>query len=146
MLKTMRKKIAPFVLMILVIAGIIGTSVAASAKVTVGTPQLKKWYKSYDSAEDPNPIGNGVKYMIKWKKVKGADGYQVQKYERTLSQFSSPGAWFKYTPVSQKGCSTSIEFSTALEFKAKVRAYKIINGKRVYGKWSKAVKKKVYRW
>lgn len=137
MLKTTRKKLTAFVLAIFVITGIISTSFVTYAKVTVGTPQLKKWYKSYDSAKDPNPIGTGVRYTIKWKKVKGADGYQVQKYEYS-------DKWYKSPVVSQKKCSTSIEFSSLREIKAKVRAYKIVNGRRVYGKWSKAVKKRVY--
>lgn len=133
------KKIAVLLITLIFAIGTVGFPYIAEAKVKVGVPQMKKWYKSYDSSTSPTFIGDGVRYTLEWKKVKGADGYQVQKYSR--SPYSN---WYKFPTVSQATCSTSIEFShISLEFKARVRAYKIVKGKRVYGKWSKMVKNKV---
>lgn len=129
------KKIAVLLVALIIAVGTVGFSDVAEAKAKVGTPKMKNWYESYNSKKDPNATSNGVRYTIKWSRVKGASGYQVQKYERS-------DKWYKYT-VSQKGCSTSIEFSSLCEIKARVRAYKIVNGRRVYGKWSKTVSKNV---
>ncbi len=68
--------------------------------------------------------------LVKWKKVSGADGYQVQ--------YSAKKSFKKKTSKTRK----------ATKFKAKklkkkktyyfrVRAYKIVDGKKVYGDWSK---------
>lgn len=138
------KKISVLLLTLILVIGTTGFPDIAEAKVKVGVPQMKKWYKSYDSLKSPNPVGNGVQYTLKWKKVKGASGYQVQKYSRRLFDGTMREKWYKYPTASQKKCSTSVQFShVSVELKARVRAYKIVKGKRVYGKWSKAVKKRV---
>lgn len=131
------KKIVILLVAFVLVFRTVGIPEIVEAKTKVGTPKMKTWYKSYDSSKDPHPIGDGVRYTIKWKKVKGASGYQVQKYSRL-------DKWYKHPTASQKKCSTSIEFSSLFEIKVKVRAYKIVNGRRVYGKWSKMVKKKVF--
>lgn len=124
-------------IVITAMGGINGKGFCSNAKVKIGVPKMGQWYKSYDSAKDPKAVGDGVTYTIKWKKVRGADGYQVQKFEID----GETGHWYKYDPVDQKKCSTSISFSSVSAIKAKVRAYKNVNGKRIYGKWSKTVKK-----
>ena len=142
------KKIMVLLVAFILAIGTVGIPDTAEAKVKVGTPKMKKWYESYNSKKDPKHMSAGVRYTIKWSKVKGASGYQVQRYERIIPDpvYGSPGKWYKFPTVSQKGRSTSIGFSVHLEFKARVRAYKIVNGRRVYGKWSKFVSKKVLRW
>lgn len=136
------KKIAVVLVALIIAVGTISFPNIVEAKVRVGTPKMRNWYKSAEA-----PYGsNGVQYTIKWNKVKGASGYQVQKYERSLSAYGNPGKWYKFPTILQKGCSTSIQFSVSVEIKARVRAYKIVNGRRVYGKWSKVVSKKVIRW
>ena len=83
-----------------------------------------------------------VTYVAKWKKVKGADGYQL----RTGGNDGGGNTWAK--PVTVKGASkTSYKINLSygsgeagdyFSF-AKVRAYKIVGGKKIYGKWSKVV-------
>lgn len=136
------KKVLTLLSAFILVIGMVAFPDIAEAKAKVGTPQIKNWYKSAEASYG----SNGVEYTIRWNKVKGASGYQVEKYERSLSAFGAPGKWYKFPTVSQKNCSTSIQFSASLELKARVRAYKIVNGRRVYGKWSKMVKKKVVRW
>ena len=116
------------------------TNVRAAKKNGLSTPRIGKWNKTYDSAKDPNAIADGVTYTIKWKKVKGASGYEVN-----MSVIESPEEkWGDRVEVTKK-CKASTSFSCGHAVRAKVRAYKLVNGKKVYGKWSKAVKQ-VVKW
>ncbi len=69
---------------------------------------------------------------VKWKKVPQATGYQVQW--RKSSKFSSS--------LSKKVKGTSItstkikKLSSKKKYYVRVRAYKVVNGKTYYGKWS----------
>ncbi len=67
---------------------------------------------------------------LKWKNISGADGYQVYMKERGDEKFSFMGN-FK-TPEA------SIQLpDTTREYDLKVRAYRTVDGKKVYGKFSK---------
>lgn len=78
-----------------------------------------------------------------WKKIKSADGYQVQ----TGVQYGNKKKWTKTKTIS--GASTTTY--TANEYYGselqvvyvRVRAYKLVNDKKLYGKWSKTIKTKV---
>lgn len=109
----------------------------AEAKNGLKRPVLGKWKKTYDSSKDPNRIADGVTYTIKWKKVKGAAGYQVKHYESDTTS----GKWYTFK-VTTKKCKSSDSFSDMYKIGARVRAYKVVNGKKRYGKWSKLVVKK----
>ena len=92
--------------------------------------------------------------VTKWKKVKGASGYQVKvgDYEEgSGNKIYWYSAW-NGKKIIRKGASktsfkTNFIYGSDYGFSfVKVRAYKTVNGKKVYGKWSKAVKlKRVYR-
>ncbi len=103
-------------------------------------PQIGKWKKTYDSGEDKNATGDVVSYTIKWKKVKGASGYQVEFTSREPGNKRSPERTF------QKKCSYQENFSGIPQsLKIKVRAYKNVNGEKVFGAWSK-VRKVKHNW
>lgn len=68
---------------------------------------------------------------LSWKKVKGATGYEVY---RSLNG----GAYKKLTDV--KTTKYTAKLSAGTSYKYKVRAYTVVNGKRVYGSWSKVIK------
>lgn len=104
------KKISVLLLTLILVIGTTGFPDIAEAKVKVGVPQMKKWYKSYDSLKSPNPVGNGVQYTLKWKKVKGASGYQVQKYSRRLFDGTMREKWYKYPTASQKNVLRQCNF------------------------------------
>ena len=81
--------------------------------------------------------GNGVTYGTTWKKIKGAYGYQVQirgyEYGNVLT-------YSKFTKKTSFGES----FSCYDKIGMRIRAYKIVNGKKVYGPFSKWSFSKVY--
>ena len=107
----------------------------ASGK-SLGKPKLGKWKKVPD---DPNAEGDGVSYSISWNKISGASGYQVRYYEREAEYDN----WYTWKETTKK-CKAYIGFSSIYQFKVKVRAYRISNGKKIYGPWSKARKKTMY--
>ena len=75
------------------------------------------------------------KYTIKWKKNAKADGYQVQ-YKVKKGSYSN----LKKSVTKNKAVSKKL--TAGKQYIFRVRTYKKINGKKVYGKWtvSKAVK------
>ncbi len=98
---------------------------------TLGKPQVSSWRKTHDSAtcNCKNPH-DGVQYTLSWNKVPGASGYQVYYGQ------NDNGEW--YTGYSN---TTKLNFSLSfshinMNLKAKVRAFRTVNGKRVYGPWS----------
>ena len=79
----------------------------------------------------------GVIYTVKWKKVKGAKGYQVWLSSREA------GEWYTTTSFTSK-CSFKTGGSSIDTYKIKVRAYKVVKGKKKYGAWSKVKTIKVF--
>ena len=111
------KKISVLLLTLILVIGTTGFPDIAEAKVKVGVPQMKKWYKSYDSLKSPNPVGNGVQYTLKWKKVKGATGYTV------CYKTKAKGSWKKLKTT--KGASfTKKKLKSGKTYYFTVKAYK----------------------
>ena len=99
-----------------------------ASKVTVTAP-LKVNLSTVKNAE-------GKKINVKWKKVKGAKGYQLQyalnkKFKKKKSIQTKKT---KYTIKKLKKKKT---------YYIRVRAYKMNGKKKVYGKWSKVKKVKI---
>lgn len=75
----------------------------------------------------------GKKIIISWKRVKGSKGYEI---------FCRKGKKIKkITSGKITGCSYKVKESGT--YSIKIRAYNKIDGKKVYGKFSKIVKIKV---
>lgn len=85
-----------------------------------------------------------VTYLAKWKKVKGASGYQV----KTGGDDGGGLSWGTHTVKggSKTSYKANCAYGSGEAFECygylKVRAYKKVNGKKIYGKWSKVVKSK----
>ena len=95
--------------------------IAYVPKVTVATAKLTKVRKGKKS------------FTAKWKKVNGADGYQLSY---------KSGKRTKYQIV-RSGSKTSLKVTKLKKHKkytVKVRAYKTINNLKYYGSWSNAGK------
>ncbi|MCD8095725.1 MAG: fibronectin type III domain-containing protein, partial [Ruminococcus sp.] len=73
---------------------------------------------------------------INWNKVTGANGYQVQRYNSTTKKWVTVKTIKSGTTLTYK--QTGLKKNTV--YKYRVRAYRIINGKRVYGAWSESKK------
>ena len=111
--------------------------VSKKCKVTVidlRAPVLTSWKKTHDSAAcNCKKPHDGVTYTINWKKVPKASGYQVYYGE------NDNGTWYTKNIITKKlKFSTSISHNNMI-IKAKVRAFAIVNGKKVYGPWSKVI-------
>ncbi len=69
---------------------------------------------------------------LKWQKIPGASGYQVYRKERYEEKYTFIGNF--------KEPAASIEIpDTTKEYDLKVRAYRMVDGKKVYGKFSKVM-------
>ena len=75
-------------------------------------------------------------YTFKWKKVKGADGYQVRE------SYKESGTWYSSNSIT-KYCFYETGGTDITDIKIKVRAYKTVKGKKKYGSWSSVKKIKV---
>jgi hypothetical protein len=69
------------------------------------------------------------KLTVSWKKHSAASGYQV-----AYSKKKSSG--FKNAPATSKASKTVTKLKKGTRYYVKVRAYKTIDGKKVYGAWS----------
>lgn len=111
-----------------------------TAVSALGRPTISDWKKTHDSATcNCNPPHDGVEYTISWKKVPGASGYQVYYGQ------NDNGKWYTGYKNTTK-LNFSIGFSHInMNLKAKVRAFRTVNGRRIYGSWS-TMKTKTIRY
>lgn len=104
---------------------------SSSYKVSPGIYTLKKTYISKVSKASRNYV------KVQWKNIYGESGYQIAR-----SKYSSK----KYSVVktlSRKYSYSKIKTTRGRTYYYKVRAYKTVNGKRIYGPWSSAKKYKL---
>ena len=106
------------------LATVLGVSVFSAAAVTASAATLPKVtsVKAYNIDDD--------EINLKWKAVRGADGYQVKIY--------SKGEW-KALGLTKKTTFEVDDRKSATNYKFKVRAYEVKKGKRVYGKYSSVI-------
>lgn len=97
----------------------------------LSAPAVTSWRKTHDSTTCNCKVPhNGVEYTITWKKVPGANGYQV------FCGTNDNGTWHtRYTNTTKLNFSESFSH-IEMRLMAKVRAYTTVNGRKVYGPWS----------
>ncbi len=124
-------------------------SVSYSSNKNIGTAKVKIKFKGDYSGTVtktfkiiPKNVGISVvstkKKEIKftWGKVKVCNGYQIQY--STSKSFKSPKT---IKIASQKTCSKTIKkLKSGKKYYIRIRAYKTVNGKNIYGNWSKTSK------
>lgn len=100
-------------------------------KFSIGTSTVKKpaQVKSVSAVKMKKAL------KVKWKKVSGAKGYQI--CYSTSSMFKS-----KKVKTTTSTSFTLKKLKAKKTYYVKVRAYKVKNGEKVYGKYSKVIKKK----
>ena len=102
-----------------------------------GKVKIKKAYKKKSAK----------KLTIKIKKIKGVKGYQVRVFKSKKKAKKNKKAIVK--KFIKKNKAKLVIKKKKLKKKKKlyvrVRAYKVFNGKKIYGKWSKVKKVKVKR-
>lgn len=104
----------------------------STKKVTLKAPKPSK-FKKYKKA--PKGV-TGAYFRSTWKKVKGASGYQAQYVTYDGSDDENGG--YLRTKSTTK-CQIVFPTSAAVSAKIRVRAFKKVNGKRVYSPFSKWV-------
>lgn len=105
----------------------IGASAKASAAKKVGTPRVT----SVKYAYTPKGV-TGAYYRLSWTKVRGADGYQYS-YGIKENRYDS----YYDRKVTTKKTSAVRGWGIYEVVRVRARAYKIVNGKKKFGKWSK---------
>ena len=76
---------------------------------------------------------------VKWKKQKNCDGYQIV-YSRKKNFKNKKSVYVK---GKGKKTYTIKKLARKKTYYVKMRTYKVINGKKAYGKWSKVHRVKV---
>lgn len=116
----------------------------AEGKVVIKTVEVKTVVVKTPKQASVKSVKNNKKrsLTVKWKKIKGANGYEV-KYARN-KKFTK-GKKVK-TVKSGKKASLTIKKLKKKTYFVKVRAYTLdTNGKKVYGDWSKVKSVKIKR-
>lgn len=75
---------------------------------------------------------SSTKATLKWKKSKGADGYEIY-YSKDGGQFK------KLATTKAKVLKKTVKIDSDITYRFKVRPYAVIDGKKVYGAWSKTI-------
>ncbi len=109
----------------------------------------KKVYSRYSSIVSSKPVLNtpsitltagSKKATVKWSKVSGANGYEIYRTTSKTGKYSKVKTVIKSSTVSY----TNSNLTKRKTYYYKVRAYRTINGKKVYSSYStvKSVKVK----
>lgn len=81
---------------------------------------------------------SGKKVKVTWKKVSNASGYEIYRAKKANGSYKKVG-----TVTSKKALSfTNKSLKKGKKYYYKVRAYRLIKGKKVYGPWSAVVSAK----
>ena len=107
-------------------------------QVPVNSQEDKKVSKTIPARAQLNKIINvkSGKVVAKWKKASNADGYQIQ-YALNKKFKKAKSKTVKSTSVTIK------KLKKKKTYFVRVRAYKAVDGKKVYGKWSSVKKVKI---
>lgn len=87
---------------------------------------------------DPKMVRSGNKITVKWTNISGESGYQISKSS------SKTGTSIAATYATTTGSTKTICVPQGKNYYYKVRAYKTVDGKKIYGPWSNAVWYKKY--
>ena len=91
--------------------------------------------KTAGISEITSPSKGSIKFT--WGRVKVCDGYQIQY--ATSSDFSGAKS---ITVTGQKSCTKTITgLKSGKKYYIRVRAYKLVDGKKIYGNWATTSKK-----
>lgn len=90
--------------------------------VKVGTPTGKQGATSFD------------KIKLTWSKVSGAKGYVLQRYNSSKKKYETIKTITNGSTVSYK----DVDLNAATTYQYRVRAYKVVSQKTVYGEYSQS--------
>ena len=76
------------------------------------------------------------KVKVSWTNISGETGYQISKSTK------KSGTSIVETYKTTSGKSKTISATKGKTYYYKVRAYKVVDGKKIYGPWSSVIKYK----
>lgn len=85
------------------------------------------------------PVGDGSTYEVRWSKVPGASGYEYMSKEEMYYPDGMEDTDPYYAQEFTNERRYEVGASDSIKVSFKVRAYKIINGKKKFGEWSRYV-------
>ena len=94
---------------------------------TSSTYTLKKLNK-------PKMSVSGKKVKVKWNNISGETGYQISRSS------TKTGTYVALTKATTSGTNATVSATKGKTYYYKVRAYKVVDDKKIYGPWSDAVK------
>lgn len=118
-------------------------SFAESVKTTLKAPDKVKKLKL--QKKNTKQITSKSRYNLSWGKVKGADGYEIQGYVSSVYRHTFTTKNLKIKTIKKNSLKNQRIYwlkiypnapEENIVSKVRVRAYKVINGKRVYGRYS----------
>ena len=77
---------------------------------------------------------SGTKVKVKWKDISGESGYQISRSTK------KNGTYLVYKNIKSGTVSKLVNATKGKTYYYKVRAYKTVDGEKVYGPWSDAKK------
>ena len=83
------------------------------------------------------PRKSGAKVKVSWTNISGETGYQISKMTKKSATQKKP-----LTYKTTSGKYKKLSATKGKTYYYKVRAYKTVDGKKIYGPWSTAVKYK----
>ncbi len=103
-------------------------STSSSSTITTSTKPAQVTIKSTSKSK--------TAIKLTWKKVTGASGYQVQRYNSSTKKWVTVKTIKSGSTVTYK--NTGLKKGTS--YKYRIRAYRTVNGTKLYGKWSSTKK------
>lgn len=113
----------------------------------------KKYFGDYSKAKsvrvrpgrtkiDPNSEGYQNKVILEWEKVYGASGYEIYRAK------TKTGTYRRVTTIKSRkiGTYTDTGLRKSQIYYYKIRAYRTVDGKKVYGSFSPRFKKGIAGW
>lgn len=91
--------------------------------VSVSKPVIKTGYTAAERS-----------IQISWNKVSGADGYYIYRYGENCPR------WLNVGKTDSKTVSFKSDALPGLKYKFKIKAYKLVNGKKVFSDYSSEIK------
>lgn len=104
----------------------LSNNVSISCNVTVAGNGVKKINNLKQTSNSTSTI------TLSWDKISGVSGYEVYKYNEKANKYD----WLATNSSSSKNTYKNEKLTSATVYKYKVRAYKLKDGKKVYGEYS----------
>lgn len=104
--------------------------VTVNGKTYSGTAKTSSAIYTLKKVSNPTVSKSGTKVKVKWTNINGETGYQISKSTKKT------GTNIVKTVKSSTAKYTTVSATKGKTYYYKVRAYKTVDGKKIYGPWS----------